>query len=386
MKWPFDKTRYLALAGGTNSSMLAEVIRTSRDAAPGIQILATTRDLPVNNEITLNRLLSSIPSIPNGRIAIALPLSFFEIVTLNLPMMPKEAISQALPYHLAKSVSQPLKKLLYDWQIIGRQQDKLRIIAYLFPVDTFNLFKRELARKELEVSALEVDVFAAFNYLIMHHRLQADDSTMCMLIWRKNISIAIYEQRRLTLVREVYLEKPLLAPEVLEETTGHEDTGVEEPVAVDTPEPEEETEPISDDDGEILDADTREYILDSFKILKQEGQDRQTENNDSVMPDEPKKIPTPPPKPQPAVTRADYMERIALEIMRTRDYYLSVVKGAPTRNVFVAGTEDLMDELKDITEKSSGISIAPLITGEEIKQGGHLPILQAISIGTGARW
>lgn len=385
MKWPFNKTRHLALAGGTNSSMLAELFETSGDTPPGMRVLATTRDLPVNNEINLNRLLSSIPAIPNGRISIALPLNFFETVALNLPMMPREAIGQALPYHLAKAASQPLNKLLYDWQIIGQQQEQLRIMAYLFPVDTFNLFQRELAHKELEIAALEVDVFAAFNYLIQHHRLPAADATICLLAWRKSISIAIYEQRRLTLVREVHLEKPGMAPEPIPETAAAADQQEEGYWPAETPESEEETEAFTDEAGEILSSDIREHILDSFKILKQEDLAPSSQEHNSVTPDEPEAIPALQQKNQPAVTQEDYMERIALEIMRTRDYYLSVIKGASVRKVFVAGMEDFMDALQDITEKSSGISIAPLITRAETQEDSQ-PILQAISIGTGTRW
>ena len=81
---------------------------------------------------------------------------------------------------------------------------------------------------------------------------------------------------------------------------------------------------------------------------------------------------------------ADYLHRIPLEILRTRDYYASVQKGTTIRNIFVGGADAFWSELTESSNNLLGVQCKSLTA----TTGGPdcSPLLHVLALGTGARW
>jgi hypothetical protein len=80
---------------------------------------------------------------------------------------------------------------------------------------------------------------------------------------------------------------------------------------------------------------------------------------------------------------ADYLQHIGLEIMRTRDYYASVVKGGTIKRAVIGGAESFWPDLQRWGRTSLELEMEPLTTLPETADCP--PMLQAIAIGTGTR-
>lgn len=391
----FGKKRYFALTGTQDNSMLAEVIRVSSAGRPVIQELATVEGA-LDDKVTVNRLLSSATDLKGGEISIALPLNFFEIASVNLPILKEEAIGRALPYHLAKVINRPVNEYIYDWQITRRQKENIETTVYLFPTKIFNNFKKEFARKQLEIKYLEADVFAAFAYLAILDKVSEKDATVCALIWPQSLSLAVYEAGQLKLVRSIKLPQPVEnfslpakikppenpPPREIESVPLADDLSLEdEGEAVDFP-PRDEKISM---EPEITTHDESSAILADFSLMSKENHS-QTTADQAGAPEEEAASSLQNGLTSPIeLAWQDYLQEINLEIIRTRDYYATVVKGGKIGSLVIGGADVFWQELKDLTTSSIGLPIEPLIENR-FESGGSSSLLRAISLGTGARW
>ncbi|MCX5865127.1 MAG: hypothetical protein NTW42_08680, partial [Deltaproteobacteria bacterium] len=85
-----------------------------------------------------------------------------------------------------------------------------------------------------------------------------------------------------------------------------------------------------------------------------------------------------------SATWSDYLHKIPLEILRTRDYYASIQKGATIRNIFVGGADAFWIELTENSNNLLGVQCKSLTatTGSP----DCSPLLHVLALGTGARW
>ena len=380
------KKRHFALVGDNRFTMMSEVLKIST-GTPSLRLLATTEG-PVNDKISLNRLLASTTESFYGDISIALPLSFFEILTVSIPLMADEAIGKALPYQLAKAIDKPLSQFIYDWQISQRLKDKLQLTVYLFPLQAFEEIRQEFSRKQIEVAHLEADVFAAFAYLDRNNRLKTGASSLSILIWPDTISLAVCENNILTLVRDVSAQQPDFPFEPLPvqvppetETEADQSREIEFPSELSM-----DSENIQiDDTSDMVEHFDESSILAGFDLFPQ-GADQPAGGPDIDADATSSKVDQTPTATVSQVDNswADYLQHISLEIMRTRDYYASVIKGGPIKNIFVSGAEEFFEDLNRIVTNSLEIEIEsmalPSITGD------FPPAFNVISLGTGVRW
>jgi len=334
-------------------TILAENAKSS--AGGSLRVIAATEG-PPDQEITIRRLLSSVPD-QRGTVAVTLPLNFFQVITVEIPPMPEEAIRRALPYHLAKTMAQPLPEFIFDWQLTRRHSDRLEVTVYLFPASSFQMLRRELARKQLELKYLEPDVFSAFAYLEMTGKLAENEAILCTLIWPGYSSLAIFKQGRVVLVRSIPLNQPqslfqgdLKASDHRPEPKPAERTDSREATVGDRSRQESEN-------TEILLGDSHQGILADFSLSTKEDKDH------LVPPG-----PTSPPQEQPAadtlimteVSWSDYINNLGLEIIRTRDYYGLILKGSGISQLFVGGGEVFFGELSLVTETAMHLTPLPL--------------------------
>ncbi len=356
------KKRTFAITGNSQYTILAEV-RKNHAGQPVLNPLAQTDD-SLLSDVTMPRLLTEAGNI-HGKVAIALPLTFFEVVAVNLPQMPDGAVAKALPYHLSKAISKPLNEYIYDWQITTRHRDRLQVTVYLFPAESFHKLRGTLSRQQLDITSLEADVFAAFAYLERTKRLNEGEATLCALIWPQSISFAVYDNRYLTLVRTLDTEQPDLGALHTEE---------EEEQVIEESTKEEDDLLISYADSEESNA-----LLADFQILTSEPGSEKESMVQSETGDKPQQELSAP------KNWSSYLELINLEIMRTRDYYASVQKGASIKRAFIGGAENFWQELVASSAEVTDLEFEQLCDDSTLAKDSEA-IFQAMGTGTGARW
>lgn len=374
MKLPFSTKRYFALTGDSESTMLAEISKASSGAAQ-LHILAKT-DSAITEDVTIPRLLAGADNV-NGLVSMSLPLAFFEVITTSIPVMPDGAVGKALPYHLAKALHRPLNEFIYDWQITGRFKDRLQVTVYLFPAGLFHKIRREFTRKQIEISFFEPDVFAAFSFLFQEKMLSPNEANLCVLLWQDSISLAVYEKGKLPLIRTVKASQP------------EEEISLQSLVDIDLPSSSEL--PDLSDDLLILDEDQTHpentgdehidtaSILADFSVLSSKGGARSgAESTSSTTAD------FAPPEEADSTSWPDYLHRIPLEILRTRDYYASIQKGATIRNIFVGGADAFWQELSESSNNLLGVQCKSLTATTGTPDCS--PLQHVLALGTGARW
>lgn len=374
MKLPFNTRKHLALTGDSQSTMLAEVLKGPSGTAQ-LHLIAKT-DSPITAEVTIPRLLAGVGNL-HGRVSMALPLAYFEMITTSIPVIPDGAVGKALPYHLAKALHRPLNEFIYDWQITARFKDRLQVTVYLFPAGMFHKIRREFTRKQIDLSFFEPDVFAAYTFLFQEKMLPPNESSLCVLLWQDSISLAVYEKDKLPLIRTVNVLQPQ------GEINFQSPANIALPLSDDLPRPADDLLILDQDQPHSDEQIDTASILADFCVLPSKeaarpGTGSTPSPSPAATPSSPEEAATD------IATWADYLHRIPLEILRTRDYYASIQKGTAIRNIFVGGADAFWTELTESSNNLLGTQCKSLTA----TAGGPdcSPLLHVLALGTGARW
>lgn len=374
MKLPFNTRKHLALTGDSQGTMLAEVLKGPSGTAQ-LHLIAKT-DSPITAEVTIPRLLAGVGNL-HGRVSMALPLAYFEMITTSIPVIPDGAVGKALPYHLAKALHRPLNEFIYDWQITARFKDRLQVTVYLFPAGMFHKIRREFTRKQIDLSFFEPDVFAAYTFLFQEKMLPPNESSLCVLLWQDSISLAVYEKDKLPLIRTVNVLQPQ------GEINFQSPADIALPSSDDLPRPADDLLILDQDQPHSDEQIDTASILADFCVLPSKeaarpGTGSTPSPSTAATPSSPEEAATD------IATWADYLHRIPLEILRTRDYYASIQKGTAIRNIFVGGADAFWTELTENSNNLLGTQCKSLTA----TTGGPdcSPLLHVLALGTGARW
>ena len=441
-----QKKKLYVLTGNRELSLLLAVTDPS-GPRPELELLAHT-ETPLNTEVAVPRLLATAPS-RRGNLAVVMPMHFLQTLPVTLPQMPEGALAKALPYHLAKAVPKPINEYIYDWQIAERQRDRLQLQVYLFSAATYAKMQEELARKRLEIKYFEADVFAACALLEHRHQLADEHATLVILAWRNNVSLAVYDKHQIAMVRtaqavqpdpallnaanqpptldlnqdsvlnnsvpeaeapaaeaptlELAVDSPLAGLSVAD-LPGREPPDSEEvileletteaPSSYPEPEPAPTQTPAS-----IVAAEPNSGELSGWDIFLETDD---TPDNAASQPATTAGAAAAASGPQEAAAPAvgvsvatpvgrdadpwdGYFQQLGLEIMRTRDYYTSVMKGRPIKTVIIGGAELFWDRLVEANQESLGLTIQPLDPGVGTAAGDIAPLLQALALGAALR-
>ncbi len=376
MPWPFTKnTSRYALVGDRSKVLLA-----AKNQGPTGATTATPlgwSDSPLSEAKSVHQVMANL-SNPKGEIAISLPLDQFEVLTLAVNKVPREVVAKILPYHIAKVLDEPLSDFIYDWLVVKELKDSLQLNVFLFPAKMFQELRETLGHYKLPPTNLEPDVFSACSFLESRNALLNDEATLIALLWPTSISIAIYDKDNLALTRTVQLKIP--AEDQTETEEIHHEYGEEIRIdndALQAPDaapsqPASIFEPNPDD------------LLANFLIetRNEEGDSTPVPPKAPVMEDD-QDIFTPlsesPAAQATSLSWSAYINQVSLELMRTRDYFNSVVKGNQIKTAFVGGAEDFWQPLSTELENSLDIQIKRLIDPEFATIGN--PLFEAISIG-----
>ncbi|HIJ91729.1 MAG: hypothetical protein OEV91_06685 [Desulfobulbaceae bacterium] len=385
MQLSFKQRKRYVYCGDSSSCLLAEVAR-NKEGKPLLKNIAVG-DGPPTCPGTLRRLLSQAsPTV--GKVAMVLPLQFFEIVNLSLPMLPEEAVGRTLPYHLSKAVDKPLSDYIYDWQITKRQKEQMQVVVYLFSAGKYRILAEEFRKHQLETVFFEADVFAAFAFLDLAGKLEAEAATLCVIVWPDSLSLAVCEDGRVELARTVDLPRPESnpaaadgAPHLAEgEGEATEEAGVDE-VAGGHGEELLSPEAGAGYGNTVAEANA---ILAGFDIFPtqadqpQHGRGPVVRGEGGPLEMQIAKLPPAPPTPWDA-----YLEAINIEIMRTRDYHSSVVKGKKIKSYYVLGAEDFFGKLSNLVLGATGEEVKMVLEQAAGRNGNA--ILQVVGVGVATR-
>ncbi len=371
MQWPFaNNTKRYALVGERSRSLLT-IQNQNRAGVTTVTPLGWT-DCALAEAKGVHQVMANVAT-PKGTVALSLPLEQFEVLSLTINKVPREVIAKILPYHISKVFDEPLSLFIYDWQVVKELKDSLQLNVFLFPAAMFQDLRTTLNHYDLNPTSLEPDVFSACAYLEAGSQLQAGEASMIALLWPKSISIAIYDKETLVLTRNVQLKKPLqvhgpkdLPPADLEKR--RDDQRLQEPDSASAPA------------ASLFDSDQDDLLADFLIAKKKEAEGAAQEA--APGPNDQEFFSGQPESPQDRATGATwpaYLSHVALELMRTRDYFNSVVKGNQVKTVFVGGAEDAWQPLSLELTNSLDINIKHLMAPERATFGD--PLFEAVSIG-----
>ncbi len=321
------------------------------------------------DEIAANRLFASTGS-KKARVALVLPLSSFEIVSVTVPAVNREAVARLLPYNLSKVLRSPVTDYVYDWQVVQTFADRLELTVYLYPLVMFRKLQQDLQARQKEIAWFEADVFSACSYLEQSGLVQGDGAVLCILVWQGSISMAVYEQGRISMARSVDLPLPAeaycdeeLSPDVIQ---GVEQDGGQEVAG------QNETAPAVDSGQEILSVDEFDQAGPEEKVASDTFEDSEDifarfslwQDNDAT----PARVEAASASENMVAEEETserrgrqewqgYLQNINLEIMRTNDYNVSVLKGRPFTRVFVGGAESFYSGLKQLIKGAMDVQV-----------------------------
>lgn len=357
------------LCAGEKTSILASLKLSSDNVTP-INVLATA-EREENNYIDAGALIAG-SGRKKGEIALVLPLKDFDIINVTVPPVPREAVARMLPYNLSKVLHSPVSDYIYDWQVAQIFKDRHELAVYLFPVAHYNSIKQSFLARQKEIMWFEPDVFSACAYLESLKLDLLNETVLVMLIWQTSVSIAVYENESIVLVRSVDLTLPEGTPEEEKERLNNEKKEKEEAEELaKIVKAETAVKEIDVESGEVelvldIENPVEDKMSDPFQSLESDsilaGFDLQQGGDDPAIPGE-------------QVTEvhqeivegivaqkpvwSEYIQSLTLEIARTGDYHLSVLKGKRVGQVFIGGGEIFFDELNKEISESQSVDVSP---------------------------
>ncbi len=358
IQMPFFKKKQYALTGDSNWSMIGEKI-IGPTGQLSLQTLSWAKN-SLDSEETVHHLLAG-GNFKKSEVSITLPLNFFETVALTINKIPDEAVGRVLPYHLSKNFEEDLGDFIYDWLITKRQKETLQITVFLFPKKAFTTINNILTHYKLSCISLEPDIFAVTAYLEKSQRLAQDEATLCAMLWANSMSIMVYDNETLPLARNIDLTQPGNLP-------------------LDTPQPEiapAETQSTPEDEEKAPQADPNAILADFLVMTKESDTEKSSlpaAQTDDGEAERPAVI-----HPQSA-SWDNYCSLVGLELMRTRDYFNSIIKGNPIKTVIIGGAELFWDKLAPDIEESLNSKVEAIIDMDIALKTS--PSLTAMGIGS----
>lgn len=316
----------------------------------------------------------------SGEVALVFPLSAFDIVNVSVPPVGRESVGRVLPFTLSKVLQSPIQDYIYDWQVAQTFKDRQELAVYLFPVSLFNRIQQDLLSRQKEITWFEPDVFAASSYLELTSHPALERTALVLLVWEDSVSISVYENETITLVRSVDMVLPSGSPgqeaidreqqrkevealQEAEEKAKRENDGYELILDV---EPSAATE-MSDTleiQADPFHSEKSDTILAGFDLFQQE-QDTVTAAAHKDEAPESSLISTPTiPEQKSYDTWLKYIQNLVLEIVRTSDYHRSVLKGNRVTDVIVGGAQGFYNELEEAIREGHPIELHPFPAGE----------------------
>ncbi len=341
MRLGLKKQRRYALVGLNYKTAFSERVDGGGYPHTPIKILSSVQQGIDEITIVQDLLTGSCPL--KGEVYISLSLDHFEVINLSINKIPDETVGKVLPFHLEKALDEPIDDFIYDWQITKHKRDSLAVSVILFPRAAYERICHDFKEYKLECKVLEPDVYSATVYLEQNKRLGEMDVRIVMLVYGSSISIAVYEKGKFAMIRPITLsqpDEPFDSVSHGEQRVDSENNDHEQP----------HKDVLSDSINYNQDLKKGEDLLADFLISTKEidesnsemselvGEEADADQNENLW--------------------QEYLNHIRLELMRTRDYYNSMIKGDPITGVVVSCRADLFEAIKSLIRESLEIQVA----------------------------
>ncbi len=255
-------------------------------------------------------------------LSIGLPISYIELISIKVPELPQEAIRDALRFRLKKMVSRPIDEYSFDYVEIKREQGAIQFEVYLLDLAIFDELDNVARRYGRRITAIEPDIFSISAYLQVHAPAYAEGGAMVVAIWHDSVSLGILSEDRICVSRSINLSLPAL----------DQDSQASKEIR------EEDEGPDQED------------LLVRFGISgggQDKTEDAMTPSNLSLeeVPEINEVGPNPVLEPT-TNPMEEYCQDILVQIMRTRDFYTSVLKMGVVKRIAIFAPEELGPKVK----------------------------------------
>ena len=317
----------------------------------GVSSVSLLRTMPMDSLEGLGAALGDLSASGGQICAVSVPLSMLDTVNVSLPALPPEALAGAVNYQLAKSLDRGLEHYVSAWQEVARDEKQVKVTVYLMEKACYAQIETAVRESGLELRYLEPGIFSAFSFLDAQERLPAGAACLCCLMMPGQVSMGVCRNGLVALERNIALE-------IAGEGASGEETP---PAGADLSSPGRKKGSKS-----LLEEFDLQMVDDEIPGPQPGLQINETEESlpdaDSVDPVE------------------AYLQDITLEVMRTRDYYVSVMKQTAIKNVFLCGDDTLVDRLRDILSLSMESDTETLVDRKDLPESCP-PHLWAMSAG-----
>lgn len=363
MSWRGKGKKTYALVGSMHKTLFAEQ-RVAGAINPEFLDVISSVQQGIDAEGAVSRLLAN-RRMSQGDVCISLSLQQFEIVNLSINTIPDEAVGKVIPFHLSKSLAGSIDDFIYDWQITKHGKSRLAISVILFPRAAYLRLCQELQKYKLTCKTLEPDIYSAAIFLEQSRRIGPEDVSVVVIVWSNSISVGVYAQEKFAMIRPIILQQPDEPYPV----PGQDKSSIDDKQGIAGEVSSGESQPAR---GDIFpDVPPADDILADFLIpTKQEGESplAMAQPEDEIEQES-----------QPENPWQEYFNQIRLELMRTRDYYNSMIKGDAIRKVFIGCEAELFNEMQPILSEALEIQVASLT--EEMEEPQQSDVCLALGVG-----
>ncbi len=266
------------------------VVGVGRSAAPGV----APEDLA--------GFFDGLPPGNGRKAALSLPLGAFDVLLLSFPPVPEEAMAAAVGYQLSRNVEGKVEEYVYDWMENSRDPRAVEVTVYMLERSRFQAFDSMLQSHGYRLTYLEPDIFSAFAFLEakMPECDSATGAVIGVLLWEDSISLGIKHGESLPVARSVALRQEEAVELAAEERS----------VAADTVD-----------------------IFEEFGLAAEgRGKEGAVQIEDDPLAEQRRRY-------------REYLDSVVLEVVRSRDYFVSVLKRGRIEGIVLGGPARVVGDL-----------------------------------------
>ncbi len=264
----------------------------------------------------LSQLLAATPKGSGRTAALTLPLSLFDVVQLQFPPVPPEAMNAAVTYQLQRQLGGEISNYVFDWTEVGRDARAVDVLAFTMEKGRYQGLEGCFSRSGYRLAYLEPDVSSAMALLeLLDGELAPPQANLLLLLlWEESLTLGIKEGDRIAVARSVAM-------------------GRVEAVEL-------ELEPKVQEEGQT-------DILEAFGLVQGGSEEAAKEQEADPLAIQKRRY-------------REYLDDVVLEVVRTRDYFSSVIKHGRIDAVVVGGPEHVAKDLTVLLHRSLEVPVAPI--------------------------
>ena len=287
----------------------------------------------------MDQALDGMPSLLPSPISLSIPLSMVELLSVKIPPVPDEAVEGALKFRLKKLIPKDINDYSLDYVETTRDATGIQFEVYMFEKETYSTLEESAGRHGHKLAHIEPDIYSTFSYLYAKGTLDGTEGVMALVIWPDSVSLGILSRDRIRVSRSINLLLP-----TLDRAPG---AARQESMLIKAVE-------YTADDGHD--------ILKQFSLVWDESATIEPNTKSSTSLEMGKRpgenIETGDMEPVAADPMSEFCDELVVQVMRTRDYYTSVLKMGTLKKIELFSPGDIKDTLVSCLEEHLSIDVA----------------------------